>query len=152
MFGELSAIDGRPRSADVVALTDSLVASMPSPVFWETLRRHESVTAATLQRLAVLVRLMTERVIELSTLPVPHRIQAEMLRLARNHAQGRKIAIIAPAPTHSAIASRVSTNREAVTRELGELGRAGLLVRRRDALIVPDVDTLASWVAKVLNM
>jgi hypothetical protein len=75
-----------------------------------------------------------------------------MLRLARNHAQGRKIAIIAPAPTHSAIASRVSTNREAVTRELGELGRAGLLVRRRDALIVPDVDTLASWVAKVLNM
>ena len=37
-FGELAAIDGRPRSADVVALTPGLLASMPPRDFKELLR------------------------------------------------------------------------------------------------------------------
>jgi CRP-like cAMP-binding protein len=151
IFGELSAIDGQPRSADVVALADTLVAAMPASVFWDVLRQYESVAAATLRGLVGLVRLLTDRVIEFSTLPVPHRIQAELGRIARQHAPGRKTAVIFPALTHSEIASRVSTNREAVTRELGELARASLLERRGSTLIVPDVDALATHVAKILG-
>jgi CRP/FNR family transcriptional regulator, cyclic AMP receptor protein len=37
-FGELAALDGRPRSADVVALTSGLIASMPPAAFRELLR------------------------------------------------------------------------------------------------------------------
>ena len=36
LFGELAAIDGKPRSASVLAMTDSLLAAMPAPAFSPT--------------------------------------------------------------------------------------------------------------------
>jgi len=53
---------------------------------------------------------------------------------------------ISPAPTHTEIASRVSTHREAVTRELTRLSRIGLIERERNALLVKDVERLAEMV------
>ena len=51
-----------------------------------------------------------------------------------------------PAPTHVEIASRVSTHREAVTRELNRLSRIGIIERRGGPLLVKDVDRLAGMV------
>ena len=47
-------------------------------------------------------------------------------------------------------ASRVSTHREALTRELNRLSRIGIIKRKRGALLVKDVDRLAemaNWTA-----
>jgi len=151
MFGELSAIDGEPRSAYVVALDDALVVSIPAAAFWEAIREHPPVAAATLRRLTRLVRLLSDRVFEFSTLGVKNRIHAELLRLARDGAAEDGAAVIAPAPTHADIASRVSTHREAVTRELNALAHAGVLEKRRGALVIRDVDRLALMVQEVLG-
>ena len=56
----------------------------------------------------------------------------------------RKGARLDPAPTHAEIASRVSTHREAVTRELNRLSKVGLITREGAALIVHDLDSLAA--------
>jgi len=53
---------------------------------------------------------------------------------------------IVPAPTHVEIASRVSTHREAVTRELARLARIGIIERRRGTLLIKNVDRLAAMV------
>jgi predicted transcriptional regulator len=53
---------------------------------------------------------------------------------------------IAPAPTHPEIAARVSTHREAVTRELTRLARIGLIEREKNALVVTDLERLAEMV------
>ena len=63
MFGELSAIDGLPRSCTVVALTDTMVAVMTASLLWDLLRAHGSVNACILGRLTRLVRSLSERVI-----------------------------------------------------------------------------------------
>jgi CRP-like cAMP-binding protein len=76
-------------------------------------------------------------------LAVNNRIQAEILRLASLAPKDGKSARIAPAPTHGEIASRVSTHREAVTRELNRLARIGLIERKGGALVVKDIDRLA---------
>lgn len=68
-----------------------------------------------------------------------------MLRLASLGAYG-KGARIAPTPTHTEIASRVSTHREAVTRELTRLARIGVIVREKDTLVVTDLERLAEMV------
>ena len=60
MFGEFAAIDGEPRSASVEALKPSLVASMAPDLFWQVLRDHPTVTAATLKRLTRQIRALTE--------------------------------------------------------------------------------------------
>ena len=151
MFGEFAAIDGGPRSANVIALQDCLVASLSAEDFWAVLREHPEVVRATLRRLTAQVRALTERVFEFSTLAVKNRIHAELLRLARDHMSGDNKARISPAPTHADLASRLSTHREAVTRELNELAHSGLLERRDRGLEINDLRRLERMVEEVLG-
>ncbi|WP_373791250.1 helix-turn-helix domain-containing protein [Delftia acidovorans] len=52
-------------------------------------------------------------------------------------------------PSHSVLASKISTNREQVTRELGALTRRGLLRKEgRQALLVTDVNALQALIAQ----
>jgi CRP/FNR family cyclic AMP-dependent transcriptional regulator len=149
MFGDIAAIDGKPRSADVVALETVLVASMTAEAFREMVGREEIVRDRVLQRLANLVRLLSDRVIELSTLGVQNRIHAELLRLARDTGQVGKQARLEPAPKHADMASQVSTYREQVTREMSALARQGLVAKEGSALILLDVPRLERMVDEV---
>ena len=148
-FGELSAIDGLARSASVVALRDTVLASIPRVRFWSLLRNHHSVTERLLKQLTALIRNLTERVVDYSTLAVRNRIQAELVRMAREAGVSANRSLITPAPRHADIASRVATTREAVARELNRLARQGILERRRGALAVLDVRQLVDLVDKV---
>ena len=141
-FGELAALDGRPRSAGIVALTRSIVARMPATVFRAALHAHETVRGQILELLTTQVRQLSHRVAEFSTLSVNDRIRAELLRLARRRNDRSGEFVISPPPYHSELAARVSTHREAVTRELRDLERRGLLEKRRGALVIPDPDGL----------
>lgn len=151
MFGDLAAIDGKPRSATVVTLTDSFVISMAADVFQDILRDYPSVGIAALQELTGLVRALCERVVELSTLGVKNRIHAELLRLAQKNMKDNNTAVISPAPTHADIASHISTHREAVTRELSHLAHTGVLERRSGMLVINDVAQLTRMVEEVLG-
>jgi CRP-like cAMP-binding protein len=146
LFGELSAIDGNPRAAAVVAVTDCVLASMPANVFRDLLRNKASVADAMLLRLVANIRALTGRVFEFSTLAVRNRIHAELLRLARRSHRGERSVVISPIPTHSDIASRVSTHREAVTREFNELARLGVVERQGNTLVIRDIGELERMV------
>jgi CRP/FNR family transcriptional regulator, cyclic AMP receptor protein len=134
-FGELAAIDGRPRSAGVLAMTDSVVARMTPAVFRQTVHSYPDVCDQLLALLAAQVRMLATRVRELSTFDVRHRIYSELLRLAHSQPGGTETKITPP-PTHAELAARVSTRREAVTRELKLLERDGLIERRRGAIVL----------------
>ena len=151
MFGELGAIDGEPRSAHVMALEDALLASVSRETFWEVLGSYPQVAEFTMKRLASLVRLLSERVFEFSTLAVRNRIHAELLRLARENFRDDNTATISPSPTHADIASRISTHREAVTREYHDLAAAGVIEQRRGQLLVNDVARLETMVREVIG-
>ena len=146
-FGELGAIDGEPRSASVVAVEGTTVASLASGPFMDLVVKHPRVAIALMKRLAHIVRASTERIMDLSTLGAHNRVYAELLRLARE-ASGAEAqrATIKPIPTHSDIASRVSTTRETVARVLGELQHSGLVRRERSALVVSNMERLAEMV------
>lgn len=146
-IGELSAIDKRRRSATVVALEESTVLGMTATAFWQLIETHPSVNRKLLQHLTGLVRGLNERVIEYSTLGVKNRVHAELLRLALP--DGDREAVIAEPPTHQEIANRISTHREAVTRELNDLIRTGLLERNKTQLIVRDLALLRQMVDDV---
>ncbi len=150
-FGELAAIDHLPRSATVSALTDSLIASMSADLFWEILRTYPDVTVTLVKELAGSVRALTERVFEFTALAVANRVHAELLRLARDHMIDDNTAMIRPVPTHAEIASRISTHREAVTRELNQLSHDGLVKRQSGTLFVRDVERLARLVRDVVG-
>jgi CRP-like cAMP-binding protein len=141
-FGELAAIDGQPRSADIVALSDSVLAIMPVSVFKEAIDTCPAFGASILRRLAARIRAITERVTEFSTLSVRSRVHAELLRLSRTGRPYRNSVIISPCPTHADLASRISTQREAVTRELNHLARSGFVQRQGANLVIRDLGGL----------
>jgi len=145
--GELAAIDGRPRSADVIALEDSLLASIAPGVFRSLLRDRPAVAERVLARMCGVVRHLSERLVDLSTLDVQSRLTAVLLELARAGRNEGNVAIIDPAPRHADLANQISTYREQVTRELSALARAGILERAGRALVVRDVARLARLVA-----
>jgi len=148
-LGELSAIDGRPRSADVEAIEPTVIASLQPTVFWRLLECHPGMMRKVMVQLATLVRSLSDRVFDLSTLGVQNRVHAEVLRLARAAGVAANRARIAPAPTHVEIANRVSTNREQVTRELAIMEKQGLIARVPRVIHVPDVARLDRLVADV---
>jgi TolB-like protein/CRP-like cAMP-binding protein/Flp pilus assembly protein TadD len=142
VFGEHSAIDGRPRFADVLALRETLLASMPPEVFRAILANHASVRERLLRRLSGSVRELTDRLIELGAQPVQRRIWIDLLRLARFAGVDANRGRLDPAPIHGDIASRVGTTREQVARELSRLARQGLLERAGRTLVLRDVAAL----------
>ena len=151
IFGEYAAIDNQPRAAAVMALEDSLVASLPAKTFQDVLHDYPEVATAALKLLVRQLRTLTERVFEFSALGAKNRLHAELLRLAREHMRDDNSAAISPIPTHTEIGQRITSHREAVTRELSAMARTGLVTREGSVLVVPDVARLERLVKEVLG-
>lgn len=149
MFGEWAAIDGKPRSASVEAVTRCTVATMSPELFWEMLRTEPVFMAAVMKRLTRQVRTLSDKIYELSILAVRKRIQAELLRLAEPSVTATGNAVLFPAPTDADIASRVATTRETVNRELGEMVDAGVIEKHGRTLVIPSVEKLRTLAAEI---
>jgi CRP-like cAMP-binding protein len=145
-FGEFAALDGQPRSANVIALNDTLVASVSPDTFLNLLRDNPSMAVEVMQELAKLIRASTDRIMDLSTLGAHNRVHSELLREAKMHARDNNTAVIAPIPVHSDIASRVSTTRETVARVFGDLTKQGLIKRGKNELVVLNLERLEQLV------
>jgi CRP-like cAMP-binding protein len=141
-FGEMAAIDGQPRSAGILAITEATIAVMPAAAFRELLHDHPDVAEQLLKQLVARIRTLDQRVNEFSSMHVKNRIYAELLRRSRPDPTDERKAIVSPPPVHSEIAARVSTRREMVARELKALERAGLMTKRRGAFVLNNVPEL----------
>lgn len=65
MFGELTAIDGHPRSATAIARTSTLLASMPALDFKDLVYSNRLIAETILKRLTGQVRRLTETCLRL---------------------------------------------------------------------------------------
>lgn len=146
VFGELAALDGEPRSANVVAVAPTTVGMMHPATFRSVLEEHPSVAFKLMHRLTQMVRMSVERIMDLSTLGANNRVYAELLRLAKATETPERTARIDPIPIHSELASRVSTTRETVARVLSDLSRKGLVKRTGNVLQLSDTDRLRDMV------
>lgn len=151
VFGEYSAMDGEPRSATVEALSACQVARMAPGDFWDVITTRGPVNEAMLRTMVHQIRGLTERVLEFSTLAVKNRLHAELLRIAEIGDLDDSTAIIASMPTHAELAGRISTHREAVTRELNRLNTIGLIKKEGHKTVITDIEKLESMVEEVLG-
>jgi CRP/FNR family cyclic AMP-dependent transcriptional regulator len=151
MFGELSAIDGEQRAASVVSLSDTIVVGMPQENFRTAFRTHSSVAEAVLKRLTNIVRLYGQRMYEFRALDVKSRVRAELIRMAGQCVADDNTATISALPPHAVIANRVCARREAVSRELADLARRGLVERNRNSLKIRDFRRLTEMLNAVLG-
>jgi len=148
-FGELAAIDGRPRSSTVVALEESDIAKMSPERFLTVMKMYPEVALKVMANLAAVIRTSTDRIIDLTTLGANNRVHGEFLRQAAGSETDDNTAMIKPIPVHSDMASRASTTRETVARVLSDLAKKGIVKREKDSLIICDVTALEDMVDEV---
>ena len=151
MFGELAALDGRERSADVITIADSVVAACPRPMFHEFLRAYPALSLRLLIRLANIIRQSSQRIAEFSALTDVQRIYLELLRVANPDVSGNGTWVVRPAPLHKDIAGWAGTTTDVVGRALGHLMKANLVERRQGALYILDRKRLETMARKGTN-
>lgn len=140
-FGELAAIDGTPRSANVTALQRTRLCAVPGPAFMELVLASPAAGLKLMRLLAGRLRAKDERLLEIMALPVRQRLVAELLRLSRDRGAGGERVLSPPPPQH-VLAQRIGTRRETVSREMAEMARAGLLTVGRRAIVLHRPDKL----------
>lgn len=145
IFGEFSAIDGKPRSASVDTIEDCLIARMKSEDFRRLLGENSALGLRLAELLVEKTRALTQRIFEYGTLPVRERIQRELLRLCDGSSSKMQQIVIDPAPTHYEIATRIATHREAVSRELNQLAFNNIIEVDRRRIKVLDIGKLREF-------
>ncbi len=142
-FGELAAIDGAPRSANISAVEETVLARITGRDFMRLVDEHAKVRGNLLRGLVHSIRDLSDRVYKLSTLGVRNRLYAEILRLANEAGVANdNTARIDPLPKQDEIASQISTSRFQVSRELAHMESAGLVKSEGRALSVLDVNRI----------
>ena len=131
IFGALGDRD-TAREADVVAAEPSRAAILLALDFLFLIETYAAVGLAVSRLLLRQLRAATERMAQQVMLSAAGRIYAELLRLAQL-GDGR---VIRPAPVLSALAVRVNSTRETVSRTVSALERRGLVRREDDALVL----------------
>jgi len=149
-FGELAAIDGKPRSATVVAKTECQVASLSGGEFVRLVTNHAPITILLLNKLAGIIRTSDERIINQSILGAEQRICLELLRLARpNPAMELDEFEIYPVPTQISLSRDIGVTRETVARIFGHLTQEGIIQRKSNVLYIRDKRRLEGFAFSV---
>ncbi len=143
-FGELAAIDGSQRSANVTALQRTRLCLVPAEAFIELVLSSRDVGLRLMRMLTARLRAKDERLIEFSVLSVRQRLISELLRLSRDRGGGERV--LSPPPPQHVLAAWIGTRRESVSRELADMSRAGLLTIRRQSIVLHSPDRLRSEV------
>lgn len=150
-FGELSAIDGVSRSANVTALTRGELCMMPAGVFRELVFAAPAIGERLLRLLTKRVRELNARLMEHAVLDLRHRLYSELLRLSSPRAGADGERVVSPPPYHHVLAARIGCRREQVTREFTTMAQEGLVDRTRGALVIRRPDLLEARIAEALR-
>ena len=140
--GEFAAIDELPRSASVHTIEPSCIAHMSAAQFRELVRTVPLLGYKLAEMLVKKNRSLSERIYEFSTMTVRHRVCAELVRMAEATGSDANTVKINPAPSHYQLSTRISTHREAVSREYSSLAAQGVIEVGRQKLTILDVETL----------
>ena len=149
-FGEISAIDGKPRSANVVSIEDCTLVSVRREVFINFLNNNSKVLFKILERFTEIIRVSDERIMDLSTLRAVQRVYVELLRRTDKDVAAPELWVIRPMPSHSLIASLAGTTRETVARVLSNLSDAKIVEKKSKALYIREKSKLEE-LAEITN-
>jgi CRP-like cAMP-binding protein len=128
LLGEVALLDGKPRSADAVAIEPCELFVLHRRELACVLRANPAVTARLIEVLCERLRRLTTINEELLCLDSPPRIARALLRLAEEHGKpcGRGVAISLKI-SQQWLASCAGLSREVVNRQLGEWKQDGII-------------------------
>lgn len=141
IVGEMAALDRAPRSTDVLSLTPATIVNIPADDFVRLLKTEPLAGMRLAQLMATRLRQVNRR-LRLRESNSASRVADTLLFLVE--VQGKTVAtgIEIPNLPHRELSSMSGLARETVTRVLTKMQASGLIDRRQDILLIPDVAAL----------
>ncbi len=142
-FGEMSVIDGEPRSASAFAAEDTDLLVLRRSDLLSQLETNPKLALSMLIEFSRRLRQADMRITSLALLGVYGRIANMLIDLADKRGRPKgDIIVIDNRPTQQEIADMTGTTRETVSRVLNRLQRSGALIIERDKIVILKRDGL----------
>lgn len=137
VFGEIALLDGRPRTAEAVALEATELFVIERRDFLGLLARDAAMALRIIGLLCERLRWMGERMEEATLLPLDIRLARRLVMLSEDY--GAEIQV-----TQAELAAFVGAARESVNRVLQEWRRSGIIDLGRSRVTVKTAGRLAA--------
>jgi CRP-like cAMP-binding protein len=141
IIGEMAVLDGKPRSADAIALTNVELLVLDRREFIPFLEKHPQVCLKLLALVCAKLRLADERMTDIGFVDMPARLAKTLLRYAP--VQGSHSQFKLSLKQHE-LAEMIGSTREGVNRLLNDWQRAGILELKAGWIVVANQASLAA--------
>ena len=153
-FGEMSLIDGEPRSASVRTVTDAKLLAIHRESFLKLIRQSPEIAMGLLSEMSKRLRKANRQIGSLSTMSVSGRVAGTLLNImeergVRIHTDGGKmVTVIHNRPTQQHLADMSGTTRETVSRISSLLVRTGAIAMTGKDIVIFDEGMLQEKATK----
>jgi CRP/FNR family transcriptional regulator, cyclic AMP receptor protein len=141
IFGEMAALDKKPRSTDAITLTSTTIGRIPAEDFVNLITTEPMAGVRLAQIMARRLRQVNRR-LQLREANSLSRVADAILFLVDGQGKEAEGMMEIPNLPHREISSLSGLARETVTRVLTKLEKRGLIERDADLLRIPDVMAL----------
>ncbi|HEX6384789.1 MAG TPA: Crp/Fnr family transcriptional regulator [Anaerolineae bacterium] len=143
IFGELAAVDGRPRSATAIAFSPTVLYSLHGQDLYKHMRTCPQLAVNFVNELSLRVRYNTEQVNGLASQGISNRLARGLTELAQAHGRRESEGVRIDLPlTQCDLASLISTTRESINKWLGEFQRQGWVRVQYKQITILDAQAL----------
>jgi len=153
-FGEMSLIDGEPRSASVRTVTDAKLLVIHRESFLSLLRKSPEIAMSLMSELCKRLRKANKQIGSLSTMSVSGRVAGTLLNLMQERGvrihtdNGTMVTVIHNRPTQQQLADMSGTTRETVSRICSLLVRTNAIAMTGKDIVIFDEDVLQERATK----
>ena len=153
-FGEMSLIDGEPRSASVRTVTDAQLMIIHREPFLTLIRQTPEIAMSLLSEMSKRLRKANKQIGSLSTMSVSGRVAGTLLNLMEERGMrihtdnGQMVTVIHNRPTQQQLADMSGTTRETVSRICSLLVKANAIAMTGKAIVIFDEEALQEKATK----
>jgi CRP/FNR family transcriptional regulator/CRP/FNR family cyclic AMP-dependent transcriptional regulator len=140
-FGEMALVDSKPRSADVIAVTDVEVFALDGKDLSSAIQLQPRLALSLIATLSRRLRQTISRLEDMAFHDATHRVMRVVLNVATAGYETRGAPVV-QGMTHYDIATLAGTSRETASRVISQLARDGVVTTKGRRIIV-DLDGLA---------
>jgi CRP/FNR family cyclic AMP-dependent transcriptional regulator len=138
VFGELSLLDGSPRSASAEAIEDCTALALPRSAFLELVHSNQAILDAVMRSLGALIRRLTEMNADHVFLDLPGRVAKALVRLAGDSSAS----MVTIELNQSQLAEMAGGSRQSVNQAIGSFAGRGWLRTEGRRIVVTDLPAL----------
>jgi CRP-like cAMP-binding protein len=136
-FGEMSLIDSRPRSANVVSMEETTLLQLTREAFTAHLKAYPQTALNIIAEMTGRLRRADETIAQLALQDVESRLVRTLARLAREGGEPLEAGLLLKQrPTQQDLANMVGSCRETISRTFTSMIKRGLLVPRGRAVLL----------------